>query len=237
METRSSIPAGPVESVTEEVTESQSVSAQETNHPSVQTNGEQNGWKLVGNPGSSRTRQVTGHSTIVLKPNAENKFGVLELNELEGFEEEKFTPLAMDSSRKKHKSTYTAKRGQKARTAHQTLTMNDTQNIRHPHAILKTTSPVRGQYMMSSPDITSKTGRIKLRDQIALLQADRNSPTSNENKLLHSTTEAQFIAGLETMVRARKRTIQVNSKFKLDPILSVLVVGNNNHLRWARRMA
>lgn len=84
-------------------------------------------------------------------------------------------------------------REQKAGTAPQTAEVNHGQEIRHPAAILKLTSPIVVQYLIKSQHQISTSEREMLLDQIVILSAVRSNKTPDEAMPLLPTEDAKYM--------------------------------------------
>lgn len=146
-----------------------------------------------------------------------NRFQVLEIAQLESFEDDTFTPFALNSTQRSYKPFHKCKRGQKMRTTQHSLALNHTQKIRHPSVILKSTSPTRAQFLMNFSDPVSTTGRAKLRDQIAVLRAIRGSSNPKESKKLLPADDTRYLADFQEMLHAQEHppTVAHGSRYWL----------------------
>lgn len=119
----------------------QHITNEEEAHPSVLDENNQGEWITVKASQPTHKRSAVSDTNIQSVLAGKNRFQALEIIPLEAFEDDAFTPFGIDSLEGRQKALYKCKCSQKCSTAQQSLALKHAQEIRHPNAILKTTSP------------------------------------------------------------------------------------------------
>lgn len=191
-------------------------------------------WTLVERTTKMRNPEPPKPSIMGESPS--NRFEALSVVEIDKFEKNVFTPIAITSPTEDYRKFYKSKRYQKTTSALQTQAMAHPQEIRHPSIILKTVSPARGQYLISAKYANMEQYRAKLRDQIAFLRAARTGYKLTSGPALASLNDQLFIMDCQQMLTEKNMQHTLHSTSDISTFITAMTDGNKERLKWARRL-